>query len=706
MVVARAFSAALGLLLSTFSSQVSAQSLGDWAGTAFGARVSAPTAGGPISIEDLVRLRDLSGLSPSPDGRLIAFAVYQAVPETNSYVMKWFVVPADGSSLPRPLDVDGGQPISTDIHGLPYAYVLPAYAQWSPDGKSVAIRSLRAGHISLWVVDVVTGHSAQASAGNADVVAFGWSESGALLYRTGVDREKFERTVTEEGRRGWLFDGRIQFYSAHMRPPPPNCERTPKAIGCENLLFAYERERGVRPADDHEQAIFATLAMPGEANISPQFRADGASVSAPAIDKRYEKATLPIRRVATDMKGAKRCGVAACEGMYLRALGWARNGRSAWFLKSESSLARIDGVPRDRTGLYEWFPETGRVKPVYRRASVLSDCHILDHAAICVEETAIIPPRVVAIDFDTKRVRVLADPNPMFATKVFPRVREIILTDKDGNKGFAQIVYPNNFMEGKSYPLVVTQYEARGFLRGQVGNEYPIFPMAAEGLMVMSVEWSRFTKLEQTSGYDAWNQFYADRGRDLIKSSIDDGIDQLIKEGIVDPTRLAITGLSGGAENVHYTLQRTNRYAAAIASSGSEDITFFAQASLDGDRARVMKNFGTTSVIAPPGNRVYDLAWSNKPEKLTTPLLVNVGEYEALVGFEGAAAIQNTGGPLEIRIFPDEQHLKYHPENILGVYKNNLDWLSFWLLGKESPAPELRAQFDRWRKMRASIKLK
>ncbi|MGC7541780.1 hypothetical protein, partial [Pandoraea pneumonica] len=89
---------------------------------------------------------------------------------------------------------------------------------------------------------------------NADVVAFGWSESGALLYRTGVDREKFERTVTEEGRRGWLFDGRIQFYSAHMRPPPPNCERTPKAIGCENLLFAYERERGVRPDDDHEQA--------------------------------------------------------------------------------------------------------------------------------------------------------------------------------------------------------------------------------------------------------------------------------------------------------------------------------------------------------------------------------------------------------------------------------------------------------------------
>lgn len=700
----RSSALALILLAATGGTGALAQASTDWAGEAFGGLVRPPSVGGRITADDLVRLRDVGGVSSSPDGRTLAFAVYQAVPETNSYAMKWFVVPIDGSSGPRALDADGGQPISTDIHGLPYAYVYPPYARWSPDGRLLAIRSLVAGRISLWTIDVASGKSTQASEGNADVVAFSWTPSGALIYKTGVDRDKFERSIDTEASRGWLLDKRIQFYSSHLRPPPPNCERTPQEVGCENDVFAVVPNAGVRAATKEEAESLPKPSGYVAPGSGKEIRADGASVSAPAIDPQYTDAINPIRRIGTDIPGAKPCADSVCTGMYIDTFGWARGGRSVWFIRYGSSLGRADGIPRDEIGLFEWVPATGKVRTIYRKASTqLSDCRNFERIIVCKEEASKTPSRVVSIDLETKEVRILADPNPMFSTKDYPSIREITVTDSGGNLGYAYVIYPNDYERGKKYPLVVTQYAARGFMRGQVGNEYPMFPLAARGLVVMSVEWSRFPKIQQTHDVTYWNKFNAASGRELAKSQIDRGIDQLISEGLVDPRRVAITGLSAGAEITHYILQRSNRFAAAIVSSGAWDITSFAQASMDGDRERVMKQYQSSTVIPPLGNVLYNYAWSNKPEKLVTPLLINAGEYEGLVGFEGIAAIQNAGGPLEFRIFPDEQHIKYHPRSILGVYNNNLEWLSFWLQGVEDPDPSLKPQYQRWRAMRAKI---
>ncbi len=695
---------ALLLLATMGGTEAAAQMKPDWAGNAFGSTVRSPTAGGAITADDLVRLRDIGGVSPSPDGRTLAFAVYQAVPETNSYAMKWFTVPVDGSSPPRALGVDGGQPIPAYTHGLPLAFVPSPYAQWSPDGRRLAIRSFVGGRISLWTVDIASGQSSKASEGNADVVAFGWASSGALIYRTGVDRGKFERAVDVEAGRGWLLDKRIQFYSAHLRPPPPNCERTPQEVGCENKFFSISPNSGVRAATREEMDELSRSPPSSNSASGKQLRDDGYSVSAPAVDPRYKDAAKPIRRITTDAPMSKPCASAACMGMYIDSFGWARGGRSVWFLKHESSLGGADGIPRDETGLYEWEPRTGQVRPIYRKVGgELADCRNLGDIMVCKAETATTPPRIVAIDLNTTHVRVLADPNPMFDTKNYPKIREIILSDGKGGIGYAQVVYPNGYQKGKRYPLVVTQYISRGFIRGQVGNEYPILPLAARGFVVMSVNWGQFARIHQTHGYDYWNEYNSKFGRELAWHEIEGGIDQLVAEGLVDSNKMAITGLSAGAEITHYVLQRSTRFAAAITSSGNEDITFFAQASEDGDRQRIMKAYQSSTVIPPAGNVIYDLAWSNKPEKLVTPLLINAGEYEALVGFEGIAAIQSVDGPLEMRIFPDEQHIKYHPRSILGVYNNNLEWLSFWLQDIEDSDLSLKPQYERWRAMKAKI---
>jgi hypothetical protein len=51
-----------------------------------------------------------------------------------------------------------------------------------------------------------------------------------------------------------------------------------------------------------------------------------------------------------------------------------------------------------------------------------------------------------------------------------------------------------------------------------------------------------------------------------------------------------------------------------------------------------------------------------------------------------------------MRIFPDEEHIKYHPATYRGIYENNLQWLRYWLKGQIDPSAGLARQYERWKK--------
>ena len=95
---------------------------------------AAPTAPRPIMSKDLLSIRDLHGVSISPDGTRIAFVVGQAVLETNRYRSALFVVGTKPGSVPVAL---GGV-------GPPFWKVggqwFPEPPQWSPDSRAVATR--------------------------------------------------------------------------------------------------------------------------------------------------------------------------------------------------------------------------------------------------------------------------------------------------------------------------------------------------------------------------------------------------------------------------------------------------------------------------------------------------------------------------------------------------------------------------------------
>lgn len=682
----------------------------DWAGAALGAAPS-PTAADPLMrLEDVLALRDISGLSLSPDGRWLAFGVRQADAARNAYAFRWFVMPSSGAASPQPIDGDGGEPIPAQVFGLPQAAILPARAAWSPDSRHVAFRRKIGDRIELWIAEAATRRARRVADGAAQVTKMAWIGPEALAFTTGLNHDRYVAQVAREAERGWRLDGRMPLFAARTpSPPPPDCRAAPADPACENLAFVAEPGGRVRPATSAEaQAMRAEVAprtrrpdATAEAVSRP--RCDGAQVWATNLDPATFKGYAAPHRLVTDAPHASACASAACVGRIF-ASGWSQDQASAWFLKRQSSQGGDRRGPYDQYGLYEWRLRDGRVRPVHVSDDVLQDCDMADGFAWCVRETETRPAHIVRIAAGTGEVRVIADPNPQLQRKRLPEIRKLILTDPVGNRAFAKVVYPPGARRDGPRPVVVVQYSAKGFLRGGTGGEYPILPFAAEDWIVLVFDrpepWLErevddITTVERRRQRDL-------RDRRMVLAALEEGLDTLVAEGSADPNAIAITGLSSGAEVVHYALQRSDRFAVGIASSGAHDVSFLALVNGD-NRRRLQANFEVDGVVPPPGNPLRQLAWSERPDALRAPLLVNVGQYEAMLGFEGLQALHDRGRPLEVRVFPDEFHIKYHPRSLAGAMRNNLAWLRFWLDGRESPDLAEPEDYGRWRAMRAKL---
>ncbi|USQ95295.1 Atxe2 family lasso peptide isopeptidase [Caulobacter sp. RL271] len=685
---------AMSWSLTTFAAEAP-----DWAGAAFGPDIVGPSASPIVSTDDLVRMRDLGGVSVSPDGRWIAFSIYQGVPERNDYILRWFVQAADGSSPPRPIAQDGGQPIPSYAYGLPQAAIPRERARWSPDSRSIAFRRLTDRRIELWTADIQTLRTSRVASGEPQVMTFAW-RADTVIFKTGLNVSAYQKNLEAEAEHGWLLDSRMKLGAARIRPNLPDCGGEALDPACEVRTYAARRDEPVREATDEERAALAEASSELRA-----VRGDGAAVELKKVDP-ATKGFQPLQRIVTDAVGFRPCDDPVCTGQFFKGLGWAPSNE-IWFLKGESGVGRADGAPRDETALYVWSPSARRMRRVLRSSDLIQDCQIARQAVICLRETATRPRHIAAIDLSTGAIKVLADPNPTLAAKVYPRVTKIALSDAAGNPGFAHVVYPAQYVAGRKYPLVVTQYSSKGYLRGQVGNEYPIYPLSAAGYFVLSIDFPEPWGARQTMdivSYERWQYEDDLRYRRNVFGAIDRAIDDLVGQGLVDDTKIAITGLSAGAEIVHYALQRSNRFAAAIVSSGAHDSTFFATMPEGARRTRLMEIFQSKTLTPAADNVIAKISWSRMPERLHTPLLINAGEYESLLGFEGIEALKQAKRPVEMRVFPDEMHIKYHPRSYVGVYDNNLMWLNFWLLDKEDPRPEFRAQYERWKSMRLRLR--
>lgn len=261
------------------------------------------------------------------------------------------------------------------------------------------------------------------------------------------------------------------------------------------------------------------------------------------------------------------------------------------------------------------------------------------------------------------------------------------------------------FAEGRMDKLPGVWSEL-GLILG-VGDEFPIQLFANAGYAVFSFQKpppqlgggpAGTRSLQDTLA--ALNRNWADRRN--IQSSLLGGIERILARGHIDRARIGITGSSDGWTSVQFALINSpGLFAAASVRSCCVEPTgmIYGGTGLADERAR----WGFPPATGPRLSEWKPVSLAMNTSIITAPLLMHVADHEYLIALETFMALHRDHHPVDLRIFPDEYHLKWQPAHRLAIYERNLDWFDFWLRGRESGAigSEVRLQdILRWRAMR------
>lgn len=626
-----------------------------------------------VVLDDLTSLRDFAAPYSAPalssDGGRLAFVTRTTDLESDAYLHEVHVVETVAPFRHRVI-ATAGDIVLGSIRGRRSGVPIDRVALWSPDDVWIAYLVGRDAYAELWRVRSDGRDARRVSEAGEHVVSFSWAPDDALVYRTAISAEALAATRAEARRFGFHADN------------------------------AFEPIYDVAPRIDDASPVAAWRVDVRAGRRAQLAWSQGAQDAAPArivpADARFADAESPeLALEAAFDGGVRRCTHALCQGELIEA--WAASGDSVLFQRQTGHGAL--------TELSEWSLRDDRVRPIRVTEARLSGC-LYDRARLfCLEDASTQPQRLVAIDSATGVLQVLWDPNPSWSQLRMPQVERFDTVNPGGQASFAHLVYPLDYVEGRRYPLVIVQYRSRGFLRGGTGGEHPIFPLSTRGYFVLSVD--RPEDLERARIMDP-NTFLVaaelDGSEHAMKAiALEHFLDVLEARGLIDPDRIAITGMSDGTETLfHMLLTSERRFAAAVTSSPPPDPSSWALFSAD---FRVRR--AASGAMAPWS--AGDSAWADywrriSPiyhiERIRTPILFNLAETETLPAMPLIARLQDMAAPYDLYVYPGAYHNKWRPAQVRSAQTRALAWIDLWLRDVDTADAHEVGRTVRWRSMR------
>lgn len=646
--------------------------------------------------EDLARLRDIGPAEPqyyaepfftiSPDGRWAAFQLRRGDPGRNSYCLAMVVLDLSLKAPPKVVD-EGAEPLllTIDFRGIadfPMGYMRVVSPRWSGDGKWIAFLKRSAGTTQVWRASADGSGSAPLTRSRVDIVDFAILPDGSsIVYATRPDIARQQLETEREGLNGWHYDDRfVPFLSKHP------LARAPVARKVEVLDLATGE---VRAASAGEAALVAA---------DRQIIANAGAAAA------IEGSGLEI--VATDLTGGARAGSfrARVNGSSLTCTASACDGAmKPWWMPGRRHVRffRWEGWANASSAIYDWDLATGAVRRLYLTEDLLSSCMPQGRDLICRIDSSLKPGRLVRFDPATGSRETLFDPNPEFAHLMLGVPERLHWRNASGAETIADLVLPVGYRPGQRYPMVVVQYDTRGFLRGGTDDEYPIQAFANRGYAVLSFKRPQLAAVKSARDYEEVGRRnlrqFADRRN--VQSSLEGGVRIAIERGIADPARIGITGLSDGSSTLEWALIHSSLFSAAATSSCCWDSAFIA--SVGPSAARHFLSEGYPGVLGRDDPFWKEVALSENVDRISAPILVNASEEEFSDALLTYAALREATVPIDLFIYPGEYHARWQPAHRLATYKRSLDWFDYWLRGVRSDDPGRRGEIGEWDRLRS-----
>ncbi len=265
--------------------------------------------------------------------------------------------------------------------------------------------------------------------------------------------------------------------------------------------------------------------------------------------------------------------------------------------------------------------------------------------------------------------------NDIYENLALPTIGERWVDATDGKRIHCWVIYPADFDESKSYPMLTY---CQGGPQGQVGQwfsyRWNFHLMAANGYVVLA------PNRRGLPGFGrAWNdQISGDWGGQAMQDLLS-ATDNMLDEPYIDRKRVAAVGASFGGYTVYWMMgNHQDRFAAMIAHCGVFNLESMYGATEE--LFFVNWDLGGPYWKSRDIQRGYDQFSPHRfVRNWKTPLMVIHGERDFRVpvtqGLEAFTAAQVQNVPSRFLYFPSEGHWVLQPQNGVLWHREFFSWL-------------------------------
>jgi len=632
----------------------------------------------PMSFEDVLAIKAVTGAKISPDGKLVLYELaYSDLKENQPRNEIWLASTTPGTFQSRKF-TSGREDRSP---------------QWSPNGQWVAFLGTRGGATSgepqraqIYVIPAAAGEAEALTDAKGGVTAFAWSpDSTRIAFVATVPLTEAQDKDQKEKNDARVIDADYRF--SHLWVIDTASKKSNEIVKSDAVLsepqwstdgtrLAYVSRPTPKPDDGALSDIYVTSA---DGSTTRKLLENDGPDETPRWSPDSKWIALNTRDAAHGELGILHLAVIPADGGKARELIsdpdgaatdmiWSADGTSLYFRAPHHSTTQVY-----RVSINGGAPEAlTKEEATVTSFSVSSDGTRMAFSRSDLQRA----PELFASAFPRGSAERVTDHNAFLQGIVLGRSEVISWRGRDGLPLEGLLIYPAGYQSGR-VPLVAAIHGgpsgvwAQAFPRG--GNNYA-HVWAGKG-------WAVFMpNIRGSSGYG--EKFQLANLRDWGGMDFRDiqlGIDDLVRRGIADPDRLAQSGWSYGGYMTAWTLTQTNRFKAVVVGAGITDLFSMYPTN---DLQRVLEGyFGDT-----PWNALESYQRSSAMtfiKQAKTPTLILHGAADVRVPVSQAqelyVGLRKNNVPAQMVVFPREGHGFTEPRHILDKMKRETEWIEKYI---------------------------
>lgn len=642
--------------------------------------------------EQCLAMKNISAAVASPDGQKILYTVREALmtEDRSEYINQVWLCRADGSNTVQLTKGDKNS----------------ANPNWSPDGKWISFTSSRDGKSNLYLLPVDGGESEKITDAKTGVSSYEWSRDGKMIAFLMLDAADAKEEKNRKSKNDWYFMDEVvkqnRLYVLWLEKKDSAGKYVQKKLTTENYnitnydwspdgkSIVYSHGKSPEANDnvysdismiDLESGEISPIAHTGAGETNPIFSPDGAMIvytstadpvdwSGPHHARIYNRAdgkTWRLKATPNENGGIGNLAV----------LGWTPDGKNILWGEPNKTLSSIYLLSTDGNSIREWS----------KGAAGLIGGPILNstgtHMTFTMQNTDRFPEVYLSPLSSFSPVKVTSV-NAALAGKPLPKTELIKWKGADGKEIEGLLTYPIGYQPGQKVPFILNIHggPAGVFVQSCVaanGGAYPIAAFAEMGYAVLR------PNPRGSSGYGtAFRQ--ANRadwgGKDYI--DIMNGVDQVIKMGVADETKMGVMGWSYGGFMSSWVVGHTDRFKAASIGAPVVDLS---HQNLTDD----IEGFLPSYFESQPWENwaKYD---AHSPlryvQNVKTPVLLQHCEGDLRVPFSNGVmfynALRRRNVPVRMLAMPRQAHGPVEPTMVLKTMQTNVEWFEKYIGGKKS----------------------